>query len=515
MGAAKALVAACDGFHEANMKFEDIKRELLSTESLHASHSTVEQMIRTEGRELLRRLYQAHLDARGDALASGPVVGADGVERTHIRKETSRELVSTLGRVEVPRARYEGRGMSGLHPTDAELELPQRVYSHELEREVAQHAVEMSFDKAIEFIEMATGVDVPKRQAEELVVSAAQDFEGFYAQQEVAAVSDRAFLVLSVDQKGIVMRHEDLLPETREKAKAGRKLETRFTRGEPRNRKRMATVAAVYEIEPDVRDAATIIAGLRHIKPTEPVQRPRPQNKRVWASVERGLTAVIEEMFDQAERVDPKHERTWIVLLDGDRKLEQAVRKTAKARRVEVTIVLDFIHVLQYLWAAGHKLCEEGTAELEKWVMERLERILKGHVSDVAAGMRRSATKRRLTEEERKPIDRAADYFLKRRALMHYDICLEAGTPIATGVIEGSCRTLINDRLDVTGARWRLKGAEAVLKLRALTQSGDFKEYWAYHLKCEYHRNHASKYERETPPGLVLPGRKPQLRLVK
>src|SRR5690606_13154278 len=153
-----------------------------------------------------------------------------------------------------------------------------------------------------------------------------------------------------------------------------------------------------------------------------------------------------------------------------------AIKREVRTRGVQVSMVLDAIHALQYLWSAGHQLCPEGTPELERWVLERFERILNGHASDVAAGMRRSATKRGLSPKQRTPIDKAANYFLTRRNLMHYDLCLQAGTPIATGVIEGACRTLINDRLDVTGARWSLDGAEAVLKLRALVQSRDFED---------------------------------------
>ena len=213
--------------------------------------------------------------------------------------------------------------------------------------------------------------------------------------------------------------------------------------------------------------------------------------------------------------MDPEHKRPWLVLVDGDKKLETAIRKTARVRGAEVNLVLDAIHALQYLWAAGHKLCDEGTPELEKWVLERFERLLDGKASDVAAGMRRSATKRGLSAQARAPIDTAAKYFLQRKNLMHYDLLLEAGTPIATGVIEGTCRTLINDRLDITGARWSLKGAEAILKLRALIQSADFDAYWAFHTDREHHRNHASRYADEKPPELALRGSKTRLRLVK
>ena len=58
---------------------------------------------------------------------------------------------------------------------------------------------------------------------------------------------------------------------------------------------------------------------------------------------------------------------------------------------------------------------------------------------------------------------------------------MAAGFPIATGVIEGACRHLINDRLDITGARWGLQCAEAILKLRSINSSGDFELYWIFY----------------------------------
>ncbi len=77
------------------------------------------------------------------------------------------------------RARYEERGVDGRHPADAELELPTGLYSHEVTRLLTQQAAQVSFERAIDFVAQTTGVAVPKRQAEELVRNAAQDFEGF------------------------------------------------------------------------------------------------------------------------------------------------------------------------------------------------------------------------------------------------------------------------------------------------------------------------------------------------
>jgi hypothetical protein len=97
---------------------------------------------------------------------------------------------------------------------------------------------------------------------------------------------------------------------------------------------------------------------------------------------------------------------------------------------------------------------------------------------------------------------------------MKYAEALADGLPIATGVIEGACRYLVKDRMDITGARWSLTGAEAVLRLRAIRASGDFDAYWEFHLAQEHARNHAERYEDAKVPD-VLPPPRPRLRCVK
>jgi hypothetical protein len=72
-------------------------------------------------------------------------------------------------------------------------------------------------------------------------------------------------------------------------------------------------------------------------------------------------------------------------------------------------------------------------------------------------------------------------------------------------VIEGACRHLVNDRMDITGARWRLERAEAVLRIRALRSSGDFDEYWDFHKRQEFKRNHLCKFQEPVIMKVVSP----------
>jgi len=48
--------------------------------------------------------------------------------------------------------------------------------------------------------------------------------------------------------------------------------------------------------------------------------------------------------------------------------------------------------------------------------------------------------------------------------------------------------------MDITGARWGLQGAEAVLRLRTLVANGDFNHYWRFHLSHEQERVHLARY---------------------
>lgn len=399
---------------------------------------------------------------------------------------------------------------------DAVLNLPRELFSHGVRRLVAKESARASFDEVVEMVRDYTGTTIAKRQVEELTVRAAQDFDAFYAQRKAPHAPDSELLVLSTDAKGIVMRHEDLREGTRRAAAAKvRKVETRLTPGEKRNRKRMAQVAAVYSVAPWVRSPADILHGLR----PEDVEkrRPEPHDKRVWASVEKHPRKVIREAFDEALRRDPDKRRPWVVLVDGEPRQLRAVKAEARRLGVKVTIVLDLVHVLEYVWKAARAVFGESNAKAEDWVGARLLALLTGRSGgQVANTIRWWAKRKKLEGAALAATDEACDYLSDRTRtrLMHYAEALRAGLPIATGVIEGACRYVVKDRMDRTGARWSLNGAEAVLRLRAVRASGHFDEYWQFHLDQDHQRNHTSRYADGVVPD-PLPAPKPRLRRVK
>ena len=135
-----------------------------------------------------------------------------------------------------------------------------------------------------------------------------------------------------------------------------------------------------------------------------------------------------------------------------------------------------------------------GSSEAEEWVKEKALQILHGGSGNVAVDLRRDATRNQLSQKKREPVDKCADYLDKYSVMLEYDSFLSDGLPIASGVIEGACRHLIKDRLDRTGARWRMKSAEAIIRIRSVRSSGDFDAYWRFHREQELQRNHSCRY---------------------
>jgi hypothetical protein len=409
-------------------------------------------------------------------------------------------LSTVFGEVTVTRNAYRAPKTLNLYPADDVLNLPGGKHSDGLAKLAVFESVRGSFDTAIEAITRGTGVVLGKPQILALTARAATDVGAFYAARRPGRSPDTDVLVMTYDGKGIRMRPDGLRETTRKAAAATtNKLATRLSPGEKPGRKRMAELGAVYDITPVPRVATDIItppATTTTVTGTTPPdnRKRRARGKWLTASITDDIPAVIATTFDEATRRDPDHRRVWVALVDGNNQQIQAITAEATRRGKAVTIVIDFIHVLEYVWAAAWSFFDKGDPDVEAWVAKQATTILNGRSGDVAAGIRRRATRFGYSAVERKGADDAATYLDNKKPYLDYATALEAGWPIATGIIEGACRHLIKDRFDITGARWGLDGAHTILTLRALTINGDLEEYWAYHLLKEHHRRHETHY---------------------
>src|ERR1019366_3384305 len=450
----QGYVPARDGaFAESGKCFGELEDWLVSEEAAGLQHADLEEQLDVRGRELLRRLFQDRLDVSAAAEERRhDVAGEDGVVRTRAERGRARPLMTRFGQVSVSRIAYRSPGRPNVHPADAALNLPEEKHSHGLRRLTAVEAARGSMEDAQAAVTRATGVRIGKRQLEDMARRAAAHVEAFYLQRVMEPAPEGWPLILTFDGKGIVMLPWALRPATaRAATSAEGRLATRLSPGEKNGRKRMCEVAGVYDAAPAPRTPEEIIstpaqkrkkkkkaqAGKR--KKRGKPREPRARNKWLTPSVTDDIPAVIAAAFDEAERRDPGHQREWVVLIDGNNTQIEAVTVEAARRGVTVTIVIDFIHVLEYCWKAAWSFFDKGEPAAEEWVADQARKILHGKASQVAAGIRRRAT--------------AYGYSGPERA-----------------------------------------GAEAILKLRALIANGDFDAYWRYHLRQEHKRIHHVKY---------------------
>ena len=380
----QAVAAEPEGFAGARERFQRILGWLDGDSSTGLDHAELERQLDVEGRELLRQLLQDHVDLRAIREGRVEVRDADGSRRTRVETGHTRGLGTIFGEVTVTRRAYREPGRANLHPADAALNLPIEKYSHGLRHLAAIESARGSFDGAVEAIDRSTGQHLGKRQVEDLASRAAVDFDAFYLQRQAPSGEVGDVQVLSCDGKGVVMRPGALRPATaKAAANTNPRLATRLSKGEKRGRKRMAEVGAVYDITPVARRPADILPGNdRQRRDTTP--GPSARNKWLIASVVNDAATVVTAIFDEADRRDPHHLRTRIALVDGNVHQIQRIQAEANDRGITVVIIIDFVHVLEYIWKAAWTFHHEGDPAAETWVRKHAQTILDGHPTRVA-----------------------------------------------------------------------------------------------------------------------------------
>jgi hypothetical protein len=404
-------------------------------------------------------------------------------------------VATTVGRVEVSRIAYRAPEACNLYPADAQLALPDRMHSFPLQRLVVHEVAGGSLRAAREAIIRATGQHLGSRQLMQIAAEAAADIRDFYhnpADPRPEHADGADVLVCSIDATGVNMIPADLREPAPPRPASPQPPSAQLSRRERTGRTRMAVVTAIYDAPPVPRSAADILPADAAERATRRVG-PRCTGRVVNASLEHTVAPMVTALFDQAQARDPDHRRRWVMLVDGANHQLDCLQQEADRRGVHIDIIVDFIHVLEYLWKAAEDLHPTHPARAA-FVAATARDLLEGHAPRVVADLR--AHLRARGEDNPAPgLRRAVAYLQAKLPYLDYHIALVLGWPIATGVIEGCCRYLVKDRLDITGARWSLNGAEAVLLLRAVIANGDFDQYWQYHLDQEQQRTHTSRYK--------------------
>lgn len=448
------------------------------------------------GHELLKAFVA--LSGDGDL---GETLELDEQTLRRVQK-CSRKYRSIFGVLDIERCVYATRpGQKGYAPLDKQLSLPANETSYVLEDWLQRFCTQNAFAPSVQSLRDLLGVVVGKRTAERSNQKLAEHVEPFRkSQDECLPEEEEEVLVVTVDGKGVPMAQtleERMgLPEApwrrsrrkQQEEKAEEKAKKRPGPGHGNVHKQMAFVGAVYTIACWPRTAEDVTDEVLR-KESQP-DRPQPRNKRLHAEMNRyqedellrGQPRTFDAMAWQVYRRDPENQKPLVCLMDGQRSLWDFQRQ----RLPRAVGIVDLFHVMERLWNASYCFHPQGSRDAEKMVEHYLQMLLTGKVSSVIGSLRRKSAK--LTAAKRQKLETALTFLRNNSEHMKYDEYLAAGYPIGSGVVEGACRHLVRDRMERTGMRWQIEGAQAMLSTRSAFINGEWDALIEHRIEQEQER---------------------------
>ncbi len=495
--------------HPLQMRLDEliefIKLAVDDTEAAHKVERGLWRRLLKLGWEAMQLFFTLH----GDGDEGEQVTLTDGRQLKRLEQPHRRAYLSVFGEFELWRVVYgtrEGQKIEHV-PLDSRLRLPGTKFSYLLQDWDQSMTLEMPFKPASTTMETILGMRQSVHSLERCGRRLAADVPAFWqAQPTPPAEQEGALLVCSADGKGVPMRQ------------AVKKLDVEAMKPDKGMRagsKKMALVGSVYSVDPYYRTPEQVfnaLFGQRDSLPEPESARPKLCFKRVRAALMRDqadttapqLDTIFGWMAQELINRGTATPRSLILLMDGQESLWNAGLEYLPEQRFEVTEILDLLHAVSYVWRAAHLFHPSGSDSAFKLVKKQIRRILAGEVKKVIRSLRNMADRRGLSATNREELERICGYLRNNTERMAYDQYLALGYPIASGVIEGACRTVVNDRMERSGMRWVLDGAHAMLGLRSISLSGLWDDFINFHIDQETKRLYPDSAANDDNTGLAL-----------
>jgi len=453
-----------------------------------------EERARDKGREHIRLALQEQID-RWAPWDLGPKIKYNGRIYSRCSEIADRILDTTVGRIVIRRTTYRCKGVKkAIVPFDELLNLPKGEKSPLLIKYEIRQAALDPYDSARKTVEQHTGAHVAKRTVETMMAESSVDFEDFYAARQADPAREKELIIFNIDRKGILLTKKEQ-QRLNLKLKEPDPNDKRRSPGRPTGKK-MAVVATVHSSSRYLRSPDDVMKELKRTPGSGP-RPPKPHNKRIWASLEKSLNEQVRAAYEEMIKRDPGKEKEWAMLMDGEMALRDQIREVFGPKlAARFTEILDFFHVLEYLWAVANAAHRKGKHKREKaqqMVSRYARMLLEGQVKSVITLLHLMVDSKKVSAQLRKAVKDCTGYFEARIPMMRYDLFLARGYPIASGVVEGACKNLVKCRFERSGMMWEVAGAEAVLQVRSVVLNSDLDQYWNYHREQEKTRLYGSK----------------------
>ena len=469
-----------DIVHQIHQDFKDLIEYVTGKESKTRTAYEVELTLFRRLLALGAQLLYLFFVQRAADCPPGPVRAPDGTRLTGQGKRRT-SYFSIFGKVQFRRHYFHATGQKGICPLDAELSLPPHCYS-DLLRDFAEYsATTESYGESNRILKHILGLSISKQALETAVEEDSVDVEAFYEQKAVPSPeTEGSILVIQADGKGVPMVRDE---PANQPARRGK--------GQKKTKKKESVVTAIYTVEPYVRTPQQMAeALLRDREPGEESaqsQRPAPVGKEVRATMY-GKDFAIERLAKRVASREGEHIQHRAALTDGAEPLQDRIL----AAFPNFELILDIIHVIEYLWDAANALLGETHSDRTAWVKEQLLCILSGQTETVIQTLEGLARDSSTSLAQQEVLNTTIGYYQRNQPYMHYDRYFARGWPISTGVVEGACGHLVKDRMERSGMRWTKLGAQAILELRAVRINGDWDAYHGFRRQCQHQRLYGS-----------------------
>ena len=395
-------------------------------------------------------------------------------EKMQHKGKQCRDYFSVFGKLSLERIKYYSPLEKTVYPVDQALGLPSGVYSYLLEDWMAFGATEMDFSQSVSYLERILGHRLHGMQSSRCTYHLCEQVERFYEQQAQDYDPSATHLSVGYDGKGVPIRRS-------ETERVAENTAVRLSKGQKRDVKREATVSVSSCFVAKPRSAEQIIDSLfsTATPPPAPEKHCWHEQKHIRAFLSDKSKAIGYGIENVLKR-DKTHQKPIIVLIDGDRALEKAVKETVAEKGVAHRVdayVLDFIHLLEYVWKVANAYWGEKHPQREAWVKEQALLLLNSEWQQVLAQWQDILNTKALSKGQAYNVQRAITYLTNRPHMVDYKAYLEKGYPITTGAIESACGHFVKSRMERNAMHWGKQGAQEMLNIRAVKKNGDWDQY--------------------------------------
>ena len=361
--------------------------------------------------------------------------------------------------------------------------MPKRQWSYNLQEWVGETASSSNFGVSVELLNKILGLNLSGKSSQRNAKSLGLYVEPYYKnlpkEKEVTATCFSA----SFDGKGV--------PKIVEQEAIKGNPKKRLGPGEKQGKKQMATVSVSSSFEPRSRTKGSVLASLVGVKKSfsKEESESKKENENRWhkkihrrAFLDNQSQAIRYGLDDIRLRMVNPLSR-FVVPIDGGIGLENKVLSYVKEYGMEQQfegIIIDIIHVSEYVWDVGTALFGAKSVLRTDWVRDLLEDLLDSKVELVLLDLKRIRKKGTLTTSQTNQLDKIIRYLKNHGHNMDYKYFIEKGYPISSALAESTCGHLVKDRMEDSGMRWSSEGAQNIMDLRAVKINGNMDDFMKF-----------------------------------